>query len=74
MNVLLYGSEVRRANLLSLDDRIVIVDETRMHVLCDISENCYYMLRDRGYIVEIHELKNIDNNLYNIISRMTGLS
>lgn len=74
MNVLLYGSEVRVGTLLSLDDRIIILDESGSRVLCNISQNLYNMLKQRNYIWEAHALRNIDDKLYNIIARMTGLS
>jgi len=32
------------------------------------------MLVERAYITDVHSLKNAENNLYNIISRMTGLT
>lgn len=73
MKVLLYGSDVRSANLCSIDDRIVILDPDNDNVLCNISENLYYMLEERGYIVNVHNLKSAENNLYNIIAKMTGL-
>lgn len=73
MKVLMYGADVKSAKLLSLDDRIIIVDEDDDNVLCNISENLYFMLKERAYLVDIHELKQTENNLYNIIARMTGL-
>jgi hypothetical protein len=74
MKVLLYGSDVRTANLFSIDDRIVIVDPHSYNILCNISKNLYHMLVERAYITDVHSLKNAENNLYNIISRMTGLT
>lgn len=73
MKVLLYGSDVRSANVHSIDDRIVIIDPDNDNVLCNISQNLYYMLEERAYIVNCHDLKNAENNLYNMIAKMTGL-